>query len=223
PRAIAGSLATLKDRNLNFVALGSSAQLHIGEPNLRKTQLDEGKRFVDLAHEIECPFVRVFPNKLDEGPVKSMALDLIISGMLELADYAEGSGVCVLLETHGDLLQTEDIVAVMQQVMSEQTGLLWDVTNVWSATGEDPGSLYPKIREFTRHLHIKDMEWVDGKIRYMRLGKGIVPLSSAIHSLLEGGYRGYFCFEWEKLWHEEIGDPAIAISEFTKILPGYIK
>src|SRR5690349_7534394 len=46
------TLRQMKKNGLQFVALGSSANLHIAEMNERQKNLDEAKRFIDLAAEI---------------------------------------------------------------------------------------------------------------------------------------------------------------------------
>ena len=55
PGAIAESLKKMKDRGLVFVDLGSSCALHFPKGEERTKNLDEGKRFIDLAAEIELP------------------------------------------------------------------------------------------------------------------------------------------------------------------------
>jgi hypothetical protein len=40
--------------------------------------------------------------------------------------------------------------------------------------------------------------------------------------LAGGGYRGYYCFEWEKAWHPEIDDPEVAFPHFAKVIRGYL-
>ena len=46
---------------LQFVDLGSSATLHFADGAGREKNLDEGKRYIDLARQISCPYIRVFP------------------------------------------------------------------------------------------------------------------------------------------------------------------
>ena len=104
PENISATLSLMKEKNLAFADLGSSTNLHIAETAERKKNLDEAKRFVDLAQKINCPFIRVFPNKLPKDQDKNHTMDLIIQGLSELGDYAKGSNVSVLMETHGDLL-----------------------------------------------------------------------------------------------------------------------
>ncbi|HEY1871397.1 MAG TPA: sugar phosphate isomerase/epimerase, partial [Chitinophagaceae bacterium] len=59
---IAGSLKLMRDNNLKFSDLGSSAALHFPEGSERQKNIDEGKRFIDLAQQLSCPNIRVFPN-----------------------------------------------------------------------------------------------------------------------------------------------------------------
>jgi sugar phosphate isomerase/epimerase len=215
---IAATLSLMKDKNLFFVDLGSSTNLHIADSTERKKNLDEAKRFIDLAQKIKCPYIRVFPNDIPKDQEKIQTMDLITKGLLELGDYAKGSDVKVLIETHGDLVWTQDIQKVMESAFNEHTGLVWDVTNMWSITKELPVEVYNKLKKYIRHTHIKDMKMTDGKIHYVLLGRGEVPIFTAIDALENGGYKGYYSFEWEKLWHPEIDEPEIALADYPKVM-----
>src|ERR1035438_4719543 len=81
------ALKMMEDKNLRFVDLGSSATMHFADAAERKKNLDEGRRFIDLAHDIKCPFIRVFPNNFPKDQEKNATMDLIAKGLLELADY----------------------------------------------------------------------------------------------------------------------------------------
>jgi len=215
---ITATLSIMKDKNLAFVDLGSSANLHLADSTERKKNLDEAKRFIDLAQQINCPFIRVFPNNFPKEQDKKETMDRITKRLLELGDYAKGSKVSVLIETHGDLVWTEDIQKIMESAFNDQTGLVWDVTNMWSITKEPPAEVYQKLKKYIRHTHIKDMKMTDGNIHYVLLGRGEVPIFTAIDALENGNYKGYYSFEWEKLWHPEIGDPEIALADYPKVM-----
>jgi sugar phosphate isomerase/epimerase len=221
PQNIVATLSIMKEKNLAFVDLGSSASLHIVEGAERKKNLDEAKRFIDLAERINCPFVRVFPNTFPKDKDKNETMDLIIKGLIELGEHAKGSNVSTLMETHGDLVRSEDIQKVMQLAFNEHTGLVWDVTNMWSITKEPPAEVYQKLKKYIRHTHIKDLRMVDGKEHYELLGQGEVPIFAAIDALQKGGYNGYYSFEWEKLWHPEIAEPEIALADYSKVMLEY--
>ena len=218
PQNISATLALMKEKNLAFVDLGSSCSLHIADPVKRKKNLDEAKRFIDLAQKINCPHVRVFPNNLPKDQDRNKTMELITQGLLELGDYAKGGKVSVLMETHGDLVWSNDLKKIMETAFNEHTGLVWDVTNMWSITKEPPVEVYQKLKKYIRHTHIKDLKMIDGKEHYVLLGEGEVPIFTAIDALRKGGYKGYYSFEWEKLWHPEIAEPEIAIAQYSKVM-----
>jgi sugar phosphate isomerase/epimerase len=217
------TLKLMKEKGLHFVDLGSSCTLHFADVTERKKNLDEGKRFIDLAHEIKCPYVRVFPNLFPKEQEKNATMDLITQGLLELAEHANNSNVSVLIESHGDLVKTDDLEKIMVAAENPHVGMIWDVANVWTVTKEPPIIVYERLKKYIRHTHIKDAKIVDGKINYVFLGQGDVPIFEAIDCLSNGGYKGYYSFEWEKLWHPEIAEPQLAIADYSKAMKEHFK
>ncbi len=120
----------VKDKGLTIINLGSSAALHHGDATERQHQLDEAKRFIDLAQQLQCPYVRVFANNFPRNQEKGATMDLIIKGLLGLGDYAKGSTVTVLMETNGDVVQSEDLKRIIESAAHLQVGLLWDPVNM---------------------------------------------------------------------------------------------
>ncbi len=206
--------ALMKEKGLRFVGLGSSANLHHPEGAEREKNLAEAKRFIDLAQQIDCPYVRVFPNNFPKDADKKATMDRIIKGLVELGDYAKARNTTVLMETHGDVVQADDLATIMQAAEHSHVGLIWDVTNMWIVTKEPPVEAYGKLKKFIRHTHIKDARLVDGKPQYTLLGEGNIPIFEAINVLAKDGYKGYYSFEWEKLWHPEIAEPEIALAHY---------
>ena len=223
PEARKATLAMMKGKGLRFINLGSSATLHFADAAERTRQLDEGKRYIDLAAELNCPYVRVFPNNLPAGQDKQKTLELIGSGLAELANYARGKKVKVLMETHGDLVHPEDILKVMEIANHPDAGIVWDVTNMWIITREAPGEVYPKLKKYVHHVHVKDARLVDGKPQYVFLGKGEVPILEAIDLLSKDNYSGFYSFEWEKLWHPEIAAPELAFADYSEVMKSHFK
>ena len=214
PDAIAVTMKKMKDRGLEFVDLGSSAAMHLPKGDERTKNLDEGKRFIDLAAKLNCPYIRVFPNQLPKERDRQETLNLIIEGLRELGDYASRSNVTVLLESHGELIYKKDLLTVMAGAARPHVGLIWDICNMWSVTKESPDDVYGVLKPYIRHTHIKDLKIIEGKEEYVLLGTGIVPIFHAIDLLFKNNYPGYYSFEWEKLWHPEILDPQIALADY---------
>jgi sugar phosphate isomerase/epimerase len=213
--------ARFADKNLKICGLGSSAALHHADPATRKKNIDEAKQFIDLAHELSCPNVRVFPNNLPKEQEKQQTLDLITQGLLELAPYAKEANVTVLLETHGDVVYNDDLLQIMQHAEHPNVGLIWDIFNMWSVTSEPPATVFEALKKYIRHTHIKDARKAGDKFTYTFIGQGEVPLAEAIGALKASDFSGYYSFEWEKMWHPEIAEPELAFADYPKSIRKY--
>jgi hypothetical protein len=45
-----------------------------------------------------------------------------------------------------------------------------------------------------------------------------VPALETIDLLAKNDYKGYYSFEWEKMWHPEIAEPEIAIPQYAQVM-----
>lgn len=217
------SIQKLKQHNLRIINLGASTALHYTDKTEREKNIDEAKRYIDLAQQLSCPYIRVFPNKLPKDDTRNEVITLIIEGLKVLGDYAKNTNVTVLMETHGDVVHTEDLLKIMQAVNHEKVALIWDISNMWTITKQPPAEVYSKLKPYIRHTHIKDATLNGDKINYTLIGKGQVPIFEAINLLRKDGYKGYYSFEWEKLWHPELMEPDIAFADYAKVMKEYFK
>jgi sugar phosphate isomerase/epimerase len=215
---IKATLSLMKEKGLKFVNLGASANMHFHEGPEKEKSMTEAKSFIDLAQKINCPYVRVFPNKFPKDRTKDQTIQTVAENLLTLGKYAKERNITVLLETHGDFSGSDDILKVMKAVSHPNIALVWDISNMWTITKESPQEVYKKLKKYIRHTHIKDAKLNADKLQYSLLGQGDVPIFEAIDILHKDGYKGYYSFEWEKLWHPEIAEPEIAISHYAKAM-----
>ncbi len=218
PEKIKATLSLMAENNLKFINLGASANMHFHEGPEKEKSMTEAKSFIDLAQKINCPYVRVFPNKFPKDRTKDQTIQTVAENLLTLGKYAKERNVIVLLETHGDFSGSDDILKVMKAASHPNIALVWDISNMWTITKESPQEVYKKLKKYIRHTHIKDAKLNGDKLQYSLLGQGDVPIFEAIDLLYKDGYKGYYSFEWEKLWHPEIAEPEIAISHFAKAM-----
>ncbi len=223
PENIQATLNILQEKKLKIVDLGSSSTMHIKDPIERKKTMEEGQRFIDLASQLNCPYVRVYPNNLPKNQDPSNTFILISNGLKELGDYAKGKGVKVLMETHGDLVHIADIKKVMELTDHPEVGLIWDVVNMWSVTKEQPLQVYDALQKYIYHTHIKDVRFEAGNMKHVLFAEGESPIFEAIDILAKQNYTGYYSFEWEKMWHPEIGEPEVALPDFSKKMLAHFK
>ena len=207
---------------LELVNLGSPVRLHEKEPATRSAHLDDGRRFIDLAHALGVPYVRVFPDKLPPAEAADDVLARIVEGGRELAAHARGSGVTVLLESHGDLTRSDVLEPVLKGVGSERFALLWDAHHTAAMGGEPPAATWGRLGRWVRHVHLKDSLPAGKQRRYVLTGEGDVPVREQVRVLVSGGYAGYYSFEWELCHHPEIGEPEVAFPHYVKTMGEYL-
>jgi sugar phosphate isomerase/epimerase len=227
PEFAAGRLPqTMKDLealDLRISDLGSSARMHEAAPATRTAQMDEGRRFIDLAHQLNVRYVRVFGDTIPPGDAKAAVLDRVVDGLRQLGTHAKGSGVEVIIESHGDFTDSPTLLTLLEGVAMPNVALLWDAHHTFVAGKEDPASTYESLGKYVRHTHLKDSR-PDGKeVKYVLTGTGTVPVRETVGVLVRNGYKGYYCFEWEKAWHPEIEEPEIAFPHYAETMRRYLK
>ncbi len=220
-----GTLQDLSAAGLSISDLGASAQMHEPDPAKRKKHLDEARRFIDLAHELHAPYVRVFPNQFVPGEDKRVTFARISEGLHELGEYARPAGVSVIVESHGEFRRAEDIIPILDGAKSKNVAFLWDAHHT-CVEGEKPADTFSRLGKYTRHTHLKDSVPVPGKTkddrRYVLTGTGDIPVKETVRVLASHGYKGYYCFEWEKRWHPDIDEPEIAFPHYAKTMRQYL-
>lgn len=224
PENMESTLATMKEKGLKFVNLGASAAFHMPEGALRDKHMKEAKSFIDLAQQINCPFVRVFPNEFPKDQDRNKIIEYVANGLRTLGEYAKVRNVTVLMETHGDFSHSDDVLKTMKAANHPNVALVWDISNMWTETKESPAVVYKKLKKYIRHTHIKDAKLLTGdKLQYVFLGQGDVPIFEAIDILSKDNYKGYYSFEWEKLWHPEIPEPELALADYEQAMKKHFK
>jgi sugar phosphate isomerase/epimerase len=202
--------------------LGASAHMHEKDPAAREQQLDEGRRFIDLAHAMGVKYVRVFGNEIPKGEPKEEVMKRIVAGFQELAEHAKPAGVTVLIESHGDFTSSPDLRDILTRVGSESFALLWDAHHTFVAGHEQPADTFAQLGKWMRHTHLKDSVPAGADRRYVLTGTGDVPVKEQVRVLAKGGYAGFYSFEWEKGWHPEIEEPEVAFPQYAKTMGGWL-
>jgi sugar phosphate isomerase/epimerase len=210
---------------LGISDLGASAQMHEPDPAKRAKHMDEARRFIDLAHEMHAPYVRVFPNQFIPGEDKKVTFARISEGLHELGEYAKPSGVEVIVESHGEFRRADDLIAILDGAKSKNVAFLWDAHHT-CVEGEKPADTFRRLGKYTRHTHLKDSLPVPGKSKedrhYVLTGTGEIPVKETVQVLAKHGFKGYYCFEWEKRWHPDIDDPEISFPHYAKTMRQYL-
>ena len=221
PDRIAQSKNEVKAANLRIACVSSSANLYWEDPDKRAKDLADARRFIDLAATLGAPNVRVFGGKApeDKAPAPDDATKKrVAQGLKELGDYAAPRKVTVILESHDHFTSSATLKDVFQQANSPHVGLLWDAHHTFATSNEEPEDTVKQLGRWIRHTHLKDSVGTGEDRKYVLTGRGTVPIERQIKALQGIGYKGFYCFEWEKVWHPELQDPEIAIADYAKVV-----
>jgi sugar phosphate isomerase/epimerase len=211
----------IRDHKLRIACVSSSANLYIEDPDKRAKELADARRFIDLASTLGAPYVRVFGGKAqsDNAPVPDDPTKArVAAGLRELGQYAGPKAVTVIIESHDHFTSSATLKDVLKAADSEHVGLLWDAHHTFAASNEDPEFTVKQLGPWIRHTHLKDSVGKGEDRKYVLTGTGNVPIERQIKALQSIGYKGFYCFEWEKVWHPDLADPEIAIADFAHVV-----
>ena len=211
----------IRERELKIACVSSSANLYFSDEAKRTKELGDARRFIDLAATLGAPCVRVFGGKEESDKSKLPDKETkarVASGLHELGNYAGPRRVTVIIESHDHFTASSSLKDVLQGAHSDHVGLLWDANHTFADSGEDPEFTVKQLGPWIRHTHLKDSTGSGEDRKYVLTGKGNVPIRKQLESLRSIGYKGFYCFEWEKLWHPDLQDPEIAIADFARVV-----
>jgi len=221
PGRIAQTKKEIRDSKLRIACVSSSANLYLEDPEKRAKELADARRFIDLASALGAPYVRVFGGKAesDKSPAPDEATKTrVAAGLRELGEYSGSKAVTVIIESHDHFTSSATLKDVLTAANSEHVGLLWDAHHTFATSNEDPAFTVKQVGPWIRHTHLKDSIGKGEERKYVLTGTGNVPIERQIKALQSIAYKGYYCFEWEKVWHPDLVDPQIAIPDFAHVV-----
>ena len=217
PSALANTRHRLKEAGLATSMVLTSAVMMIAEPEKLEASLQLGQSHIDIASDLECPYIRVFGGQMPVGISYAAAVRRAGERLHRLGDYAARRGVYVLIETHDDWVVTSHLRRAVEAADHPNVGVLWDVHHPVRIAGESVPQVWANIGPWVRSVDIKD-SITDFEARlgyqYVQIGDGEIPLKDALGILKAAGFDGWLTFEWEKVWHPDLADPSVAFPEF---------
>lgn len=221
PERIDQTKNQIRARNLRIACVSSSTNLYFPDPARHDKELADARRFIDLAATLGAPYVRVFGGKSDsdKNPLPDdETKKRVAAGLRELGQYSGPKGVTVIIESHDHFTSSATLEDVLSMANSEHVALLWDAHHTFATSGEEPEFTVKQLGPWIRHTHLKDSTGTGEDRKYVLTGQGNVPIDRQIKSLQSIGYKGFYCFEWEKVWHPDLADPEIAIADYARVV-----
>lgn len=173
----------------------------------------EGKSAVDLAVQLECPFVRVFAFELNGHEKRSSAVARIVDRLAKVADHCRNSGVRLILENGGSFCRSADISEIIDKVNSPMLAAAYSPA-VAATANEAPVAGINVLGD--RILIAKFKDYKAGQP--CALGEGDLHAREAAASLVSAGFTGWGVFEYDRVWFPAAADVDGVMSRSAKTL-----
>jgi len=187
----------------------------------RQSNVDELKRYADLAAELGATYIRAFLGELTEKI--NLAADLyenISASLNKASEYATSMNVRIAVEPHDDFARSSVVLPVLIRSHPDVL-VIWDIGNAFAA-GEDPVEGFELLKGRIAYVQIKDGIKSGAHWQLCNLGQGNVPLVQAFELLHQHTYKGAFSVEWEYAWHPELSPPEIALPAALQVVNGML-
>lgn len=206
------------ESELPLCCLDSSIRVATGaEPDAVERDL---RAFLQLAHDLRAPLVRVFSGEWPAGWAPERVFDTAADLLNRVTPEAERLDVALVLETHDAAASAKSVAEILRRVPSPAFGALWDTHHPYRM-GESPDEVLDLLGARLLHVHVKDArrdEAAANGWQLVLLGEGEVPVRESLAALKRRGYDGWVSVEWEKKWHPEIPGPEVAMPQHEKLL-----
>lgn len=200
----------LSKLSLSVACLTSGCLLHRSD----RDYVSEAKAYIDLASSLDCPYIRVLGDT-EPQPGTGVDSETVAEKLTEIARYGESKSIMPLIETNGVFAKSDAMLQLLAKVDSQNVGVIWDVHHPYRYFQETPQQTWEKLGNYIRHVHVKDSICVDGKVKYVMMGEGDVPIREAVGLLYHHQYHGFVSLEWVKRWYEDLSEPGIVFMQFA--------
>jgi sugar phosphate isomerase/epimerase len=178
----------------------------------RQSNVDELRRYADLAAELEAMYIRAFLGEPPEGTSPDSSIYENISDCLHAAaEHAASVGVKIAVEPHDDFTRSSSVLPIFASNQSHSDlRVIWDIGNTF-AIGEEPEEGFNLLKDWLAYVQVKDGKRNGSAWQLCSVGEGDVPLARAFELLSQYGYEDVFSVEWEYAWHPELDPPEVAL------------
>lgn len=207
------------DRGLMVLAVTAYTSFVSNIAEDRQANVDELRRYTDLAAELGASYVRAFLGELPAGTTPDTSMyENMVDCLNSASEYALSAGVNIAIEPHDNFVRSSAIAPLFNQTRSRPSlQVIWDIGNAYAA-GEDPVEGFEFLKDRLAYVHVKDGKGRGDHWQLCSLGQGDVALNQAFGLLLANGYGGAFSVEWEYAWHPELDPPESALPSALQVI-----
>jgi sugar phosphate isomerase/epimerase len=143
------------DAGITLWCLGTVCEFHSPDPAVVQKNIDDCKRWTDLAHDLGAHCVKVRPNGLPKEVEEARTLEQIGRSLRACAEAA--GGIEIVCEVHGyDTAEPRRMRRIMDVANHPLVGVTWNSNGSDLKNGSVKGS-FELLRPFVKSCHINDL------------------------------------------------------------------
>jgi len=146
------------DSKVRLLSLGSTCEFHSPNADALRQNIDDCKRFLDLAHDLGCLGVKVRPNGIPKEVAEEKTIAQIGASLRECGEVGAAAGVEIWVEVHGrDSAHPPRCAGMMTACGHDHVGLCWNsnATDLMDGTSVKPA--FDLLKPWLRHCHINEL------------------------------------------------------------------
>jgi len=142
---------------VRLLSLGTTCEFQYAQSALVERNIEETRRWCELAHDLGCLGVKVRPNGFVKDVPKGKTLEQIGQALQKCGDAARDQGVEIWVEVHGQ--GTEDppnIQRIMEVANHPSVGICWN-SNDTDVVDGSVKEYFELLKPWLRNCHINEL------------------------------------------------------------------
>jgi len=142
---------------VRLLSLGTTCEFHSPDRAAVRQNIEDCKRFIELAHDIGALGVKVRPNGIPKEVPEEKTIAQIGASLRECGEAAKNYGVEIWVEVHGrDSCLPPRMAKMMAAAGHPQVGICWN-SNPEDVTGGSVKESFALLRPHLRSAHINEL------------------------------------------------------------------
>lgn len=176
-------------------------------------------REVEIGSKLASPSIRMFGGDISLYGNEEEYLHKMANG-IEKA-LSTFTNMNIVLQNHCNSYTIEQGVKLARLLNHPRFGLAFSPDHCFLMQ-EDIAKVFALAKEFTKQIYISDISLDKSKINERNYisgvsvlpGKGNIQIREALQAIDVKSFQGFITFKWEKIWHNELEEPEIALPYF---------